>query len=97
MVKDISKVIEQYVYSHLQHRDDIEVQVTNTPKRYNVHIIVNLTENDGILSTMKKGVDRQNLMSGLRNYLNLDWDTCMITYECKQYWEYNYLINEEWI
>ena len=85
MVKDISKVIEQYVYNHLQHRDDIEVQVTNTPKRYNVHIIVKLKPEDGISDTIRKGIDRQDMMCGLRNYLNLDWYNCMISYECKQY------------
>ena len=83
MVKDISKVIVQYVYNHLQHRDDIEVQVTNTPKRYNVHIIVKLKPEDGINDTIRKGIDRQDMMSGLRNYLNLDWHNCMISYECK--------------
>ena len=85
MVKDISKVIEQYVYNHLQHRDDIEVQVTNTPKRYDVHIIVKLKPEDGINDTIRKGIDRQDMMCGLRNYLNLDWYNCMISYECKQY------------
>ena len=85
MVKDISKVTEQYVYNHLQHRDDIEVQVTNTPKRYNVHIIVKLKPEDGINHTIRKGIDRQDMMCGLRNYLNLDWHNCMISYECKQY------------
>mgnify|MGYP000250254080 CR=1 FL=1 len=42
MKKDLSKVIEQYVYSHLSHRDDILVQVLKSPTRYNVHIIVQL-------------------------------------------------------
>jgi len=93
MTKDITKLIKQYVYNHLSHRDDIEVQVTNTPKKYNVHIIVYLTENDGILEIIKKGVDRNDIMSGLRSYLNLDWDTCMISYECKKYCENNYTIN----
>lgn len=85
MVKNISKVIEQYVYNHLPHRDDIEVQVTNTPKRYNVYIIVKLKPEDGINDTIRKGIDRQDMMCGLRNYLNLDWHNCMISYECKQY------------
>lgn len=86
MVKDISKVIEQYVYNHLHHRDDIEVKVTNTPKRYNVHIVVSLKLTDGLYSIINKGIDRHDLMKGLRDYLNLDWHNCMITYECKQYY-----------
>jgi len=83
MKKDLSKVIEKYVYSHLSHRDDILVQVLKTPKRYNVHIIVYLKPTDGLWATINKGVDRQDLMRGLRDYLNLDWDSCMIFCQTK--------------
>ena len=83
MKKDLSKVIEQYVYSHLSHRDDILVQVLKSPTRYNVHIIVQLKPTDGLWATINKGVDRQDLMRGLRDYLNLDWDNCMIFYQIK--------------
>ena len=83
MKKDLSKVIEKYVYSHLSHRDDILVQVLKTPKRYNVHIIVNLKPTDGLWATINKGVDRQDLMRGLRDYLNLDWDNCMVFCQTK--------------
>lgn len=85
MVKDISKVIEQYVYNHLSHRDDIEVQVTNSPKRYEVRIVVDLKPTDGLWVTINKGIDRHDLMNGLRDYLNLDWDNCMISYEYNEY------------
>jgi hypothetical protein len=83
MKKDLSKVIEKYVYSHLSHRDDILVQVLKTPKRYNVHIIVYLKPTDGLWATINKGVDRQDLMRGLRDYLNLDWDNCMVFCQTK--------------
>jgi hypothetical protein len=83
MKKDLSKVIEKYVYSHLYHRDDILVQVSRTPKRYNVHIIVYLKPTDGLWATIHKGVDRQDLMRGLKDYLNLDWDSCMIFCQLK--------------
>ena len=83
MEKDLSKVIEKYVYSHLSHRDDILVQVLKTPKRYNVHIIVYLKPTDGLWATINKSVDRQDLMSGIRDYLNLDWDSCMIFCQTK--------------
>ena len=83
MKKDLSKVIENYVYNHLYHRDDILVQVSRTPKRYNVHIIVYLKPTDGLWATIHKGVDRQDLMRGLRDYLNLDWDSCMIFCQLK--------------
>ena len=83
MKKDLSKVIEKYVYSHLAHRDDILVQVLKTPKRYNVHIIVYLKPTDGLWATINKGVDRQDIMKGLRDYLNLDWDNCMIFCQTK--------------
>jgi hypothetical protein len=77
-VKDISKVIEQYVYNHLSHRDDILVQVKKTPQRYNVHVIVKLKPTDGLYATINKGIDRGDLMNGLRDYLNLDWNNCMV-------------------
>jgi hypothetical protein len=83
MKKDLSKVIEQYVYSHLYHRDDILVQVLKSPTRYNVHIIVQLKPTDGLWATIHKGVDRQDLMRGLKDYLNLDWDSCMIFCQLK--------------
>jgi hypothetical protein len=83
MKKDLSKVIEKYVYNHLYHRDDILVQVSRTPKRYNVHIIVYLKPTDGLWATIHKGVDRQDLMRGLKDYLNLDWDSCMIFCQLK--------------
>ena len=82
-VKDISKVIEQYVYNHLSHRDDIIVQVKKTPQRYNVHVMVNLKPTDGLYVTINKGIDRGDLMNGLRDYLNLDWGNCMIVCELK--------------
>jgi len=83
MKKDLTKVIEKYVYSHLYHRDDILVQVSKTPKRYNIHIIVYLKPTDGLWATINKGIDRQDLMRGLRDYLNLDWDSCMIFCQTK--------------
>ena len=83
MGKDLSKVIEQYVYSHLSHRDDILVQVLKSPTRYNVHIFVQLKPTDGLWATINKGVDRQDIMKGLRDYLNLDWDNCMIFCQTK--------------
>jgi hypothetical protein len=83
MKKDLSKVIEQYVYSHLSHRDDILVQVVKSPTRYNVHIFVQLKPTDGLWATINKGVDRQDIMKGLRDYLNLDWDNCMIFCQTK--------------
>jgi hypothetical protein len=81
MKNDLSKVIKQYVYNHLSHRDDIRVNVTNTPTRYNVHIEIDLKPTDGLYATINKGIDRQDLMNGLRDYLNLDWHNCMISYQ----------------
>jgi hypothetical protein len=90
MKKDLSKVIEQYVYNHLSHRDDIKVNVTNTPKRYNVHIEVALKPTDGLYATINKGIDRHDLMNGLRDYLNLDWHNCMISYQVIDHSGYQY-------
>ncbi len=90
MKKDLSKVIEQYVYNHFPNRSDLEVQVTKSPKRYEVHIIVNLKPTDGLYAAINKGIDRQDLMSGLRGYLNLDWDNCMISYQVIDHSGYQY-------
>jgi len=90
MKKDLSKVIKQYVHNHLSHRDDIEVQVTKTPKRYEIHIKVNLKPNDGLYATINKGIDRHDLMNSMRGYLNLDWDNCMISYQVIDHSGYQY-------
>lgn len=78
MKEDISKVIEKYVHFHLSHRDDISVKVEKTPFRYDVRIVVKLKPTDGLWATINKGIDRSDLMNGLRDYLNLDWNNCMI-------------------
>ena len=90
MEKDLSKVIEQYVYTHLSHRDDILVQVVKSPTRYKVHIIVYLKPTDGLYAAINKGIDRQDLMRGLRDYLNLDWHNCMISYQVIDHSGYQY-------
>jgi hypothetical protein len=90
MEKDLSKVIENYVYNHLSHRDDIVVQVNKTPTRYNVHVEVALKPTDGLYATINKGIDRQDLMRGLRDYLNLDWHNCMISYQVIDHSGYQY-------
>jgi hypothetical protein len=90
MKKDLSKVIKNYVYNHLSHRDDIVVQVNKTPTRYNVHLEVSLKPTDGLYASINKGIDRQDLMRGLRDYLNLDWYNCMITYQVIDHSGYQY-------
>ena len=90
MEKDLSKVIEQYVYNHLSHRDDIKVNVTKEPLRYEVHIEVILKPTDGLYATINKGIDRQDLMNGIRDYLNLDWHNCMISYQVIDHSGYQY-------
>ena len=90
MKKDLSKVIKNYVYNHLSHRDDIVVQVNKTPTRYNVHLEVSLKPTDGLYAAINKGIDRQDLMNGLRDYLNLDWHNCMIFYQVIDHSGYQY-------
>jgi hypothetical protein len=85
MVKDISKVIEQYVYTHLSHRDDILVQVIKSPTRYKVHIFIYVKPTDGLYATINKGIDRGDLMNGIKGYFNLDWDSCMIYTQVSEY------------
>ena len=71
MEKDLSKVIEQYVYTHLSHRDDILVQVVKSPTRYKVHIFIYVKPTDGLYATINKGIDRGDLMNGIKGYFNL--------------------------
>lgn len=78
MVKDLSKVIEHYVYNHLSHRDDILVQVVKSPTRYKVHITIYVKPTDGLYATINKGIDRGDLMNGIKGYFNLDWQGCMV-------------------
>jgi hypothetical protein len=85
MVKDLSKVIEQYVYTHLSHRDDILVQVVKSPTRYKVHIFIYVKPTDGLYATINKGIDRGDLMNGIKGYFNLDWDSCMIYTQVSEY------------
>jgi hypothetical protein len=85
MEKDLSKVIEQYVYTHLSHRDDILVQVVKSPTRYKVHIFIYVKPTDGLYATINKGIDRGDLMKGLQGYFNLDWDNCMIYTQVSEY------------
>jgi hypothetical protein len=85
MVKDLSKVIEQYVYTHLSHRDDILVQVIKSPTRYKVHIFIYVKPTDGLYATINKGIDRGDLMNGIKGYFNLDWDSCMIYTQVSEY------------
>ncbi len=85
MEKDLSKVIEQYVYTHLSHRDDILVQVVKSPTRYKVHITIYLKPTDGLYATINKGIDRGDLMNGIKGYFNLDWDSCMIYTQVSEY------------
>ncbi len=85
MKKDLSKVIEQYVYTHLSHRDDILVQVVKSPTRYKVHIFIYVKPTDGLYATINKGIDRGDLMNGIKGYFNLDWDSCMIYTQVSEY------------
>jgi len=99
MEKDLSKVIEQYVYTHLSHRDDILVQVVKSPTRYKVHIFIYVKPTDGLYATINKGIDRGDLMNatinkgidrgdlmnGIKGYFNLDWDSCMIYTQVSEY------------
>ena len=85
MGKDLSKVIEQYVYTHLSHRDDILVQVVKSPTRYKVHIFIYVKPTDGLYATINKGIDRGDLMNGIKGYFNLDWDRCMIYTQVSEY------------
>ena len=84
MAKDLSNALISFVYDYLSHRDDITVQIQTNGKKpyfYGIHILVHLDENDGLLKTINKGIDRLSLYQQLGKYFNLTPDHCRITYQ----------------
>ena len=84
MAKDLSNTLISFIYDYLSHRDDITVQVKTDGKKpyfYSIHILVHLDENDGLLKTINKGIDRLSLYHQLEKYFNLTPNDCRITYQ----------------
>ena len=84
MAKDLSNALISFIYDYLSHRDDITVQIQTNGKKpyfYGIHILVHLDENDGLLKTINKGIDRLSLYQQLGKYFNLTPDRCRITYQ----------------
>lgn len=84
MVKDLSNALISFIYNYLSHRDDITVQVKTNGKKpyfYSIHILVRLSENDGLYKVINKGIDRYALHHQLQKYFNLTTDDCRITYQ----------------
>ena len=84
MAKDLSNALISFIYDYLSHRDDITVQVKTNGKKpyfYSIHILVRLSENDGLYKVINKGIDRYALYHQIKKYFNLTLDDCRITYQ----------------
>ena len=94
MEKDISKTLHTFIKDFYSHREDLTIEITKKIKQksnfYNIHIKVHLKPTDGLYAAINKGIDRQDLMRGLRDYLNLDWHNCMISYQVIDHSGYQY-------
>ena len=97
-MKDISKVINQFVSHYLSYRDDITLYVNSKrmPKDkdnpeghlvYRVVIHVTLKPTDGLYAKINKNIDRVDLMRALNENFNLYWDNCMIEYHLIDPWQ----------
>ena len=83
-MKDLSNVLISFIYDYLSHRDDITVQVKINGKKphfYSIHILVHISEGDGLYKAINKGIDRLSLHHQLQKYFNLTPNDCRITYQ----------------
>ena len=84
MAKDLSNALISFIYDYLSHRDDITVQIQTNGKKpyfYRIDILVHMNENDGLLKTINKGIDKLTLYQQIGKYFNLTPDDCRITYQ----------------
>ena len=82
MAKDLSNALISFVYDYLSHRDDITVQIQTNGKKpyfYRIDILVHMNENDGLLKTINKGIDKLTLYQQIGKYFNLTPNDCRIT------------------
>ena len=82
MAKDLSHTLISFIYDYLSHRDDITVQIQTNGKKpyfYRIDILVHMNENDGLLMTINKGIDKLTLYQQIGKYFNLTPNDCRIT------------------
>ena len=82
MAKDLSHTLISFIYDYLSHRDDITVQMQTNGKKpyfYRIDILVHMNENDGLLKTINKGIDKLTLYQQIGKYFNLTPNDCRIT------------------
>jgi hypothetical protein len=82
MAKDLSHTLISFIYDYLSHRDDITVQIQTNGKKpyfYRIDILVHMNENDGLLKTINKGIDKLTLYQQIGKYFNLTPNDCRIT------------------
>ena len=82
MAKDLSHTLISFIYDYLSHRDDITVQIQTNGKKpyfYSIDILVHMNENDGLLKTINKGIDKLTLYQQIGKYFNLTPNDCRIT------------------
>ena len=81
MAKDLSHTLISFIYDYLSHRDDITVQIQTNGKKpyfYRIDILVHMNENDGLLKTINKGIDKLTLYQQIVKYFNLTPNDCRI-------------------
>ena len=86
MAKDLSHTLISFIYDYLSHRDDITVQIQTNGRKpyiYRIHILVHIGENDGLLKTINKGINKFALQQEVQKYFNLTSNECFITYQNK--------------
>jgi hypothetical protein len=85
MVKDLTKPLYEFVKGIYTHRDDLTIQVVNTPKQrksfYSIHFLIHIRSTDGLYATISKGIDRFFLKKEIQNYFNLGDYDFSITYQ----------------
>ena len=85
MVKDLTKPLYEFVKSVYSHREDLTIQVVNTPKPrqpfYSIHFLIHIRPKDGLYTTINKGIDRFFLKKEIQNYFNLGDYDFSITYQ----------------
>ena len=82
MAKDLSHTLISFVEDYLSHRDDITVQIQTNGRKpyiYRIHILVHIGENDGLLKTINKGINKFALQQEVQKYFNLTPNDCRIT------------------
>lgn len=85
MMKDLTKVLHEFVKSVYSHRDDLTIQVVKKIIQgepfYKIHILIHIKPTDGLYATINKGIDRFFLRKEIISYFNFTESEFSITYQ----------------